>query len=215
LTFYKQTAIRLIGIGEDACITTSNPSCVVLAFRECSDIEISNLKIGHQVVGGCEAGVVALNRCKDVSINKCGLNGCGTEGLVVYYSEGVNVYNTKIYHCSEAGFFVDESTVSFTNCDFTDMGGVVFTAAVAESEESDITLENCYVYGNMYGREISYEEGDMPARLIGDMVPLKMKNCLIYHPSEQIGSKEEVVEEGCKWIDALDGVREEGIGTDW
>ena len=54
----------------------------VIKFIGCRNLTVSNLTAGHtEEPGQCAGGVLRLESCSDVSVNGCGLFGCGTIGV--------------------------------------------------------------------------------------------------------------------------------------
>ena len=81
-------------------ILTSPRGSWVLAFSEVSDVDLSNLTIGHTEGGYCLGGVVALREASRVRIDRCDLFGSGTVGVEVTHSQDVTVEHSKIRDCS-------------------------------------------------------------------------------------------------------------------
>lgn len=75
----------------------------VLVFRSCPDLRIEQLRVGHtDGVGLCSGGVVRLDACTSVTVDQCGLFGCGTVGVVAQDCAGLTVSDCRIYDCSQA-----------------------------------------------------------------------------------------------------------------
>lgn len=90
----------------------------VIQVRNCSKIQLRNLKLGHKEGPGCTGDVVSIYESSDIEIDNCNLYGSGYDGLVVVNSANVNVTNSIIYDCSNFALFVNDtcSNVLLNNC---------------------------------------------------------------------------------------------------
>ena len=96
----KNLALRGAGIGKTV-ISTDPRYANVLYFCGCKDIDISGLTVGHtQEPGFCAGGVLYFNGCTSVSVDACGLYGCGTIGVWGQDCSGLTVTASDIYECS-------------------------------------------------------------------------------------------------------------------
>ena len=91
----------------------------ILSFRNCHEIEINNLTIGHTDEGYCQGGVLEFNNCQDIQIDRCDLYGCGIEGITATNTTDLDCTKTIIRDCSYSimtatGCF----NLKFTDCDF-------------------------------------------------------------------------------------------------
>ena len=75
----------------------------VLVFRSCPDLRIEQLTAGHTDGSGlCSGGVLRLEVCASVTVDQCGLFGCGTVGVLAQDSADLTVSDCRIYECSQA-----------------------------------------------------------------------------------------------------------------
>lgn len=97
----------------------------VLAFRACSNIIVSGITAGHtKEQGSCAGGVLEFRDCDVITVDNCGLFGCGTLGVQTESCSDVTVKNTEIYECSEGGIKMwDTIDVTIRNTTFRDIGG--------------------------------------------------------------------------------------------
>ena len=73
----------------------------VLTFTGCQNVTISALTAGHNPAPGyCTGGVLNLTNCTAVTVESCGLFGCGTIGVCAMNCSDVIVANSRIYECS-------------------------------------------------------------------------------------------------------------------
>ena len=97
----------------------------VLAFSACSNVTLSGFTAGHTVEpGSCAGGVIDFRDCDHMTVDNCGLYGCGILGVYAEYSHNIQVLNSDIYECSHGGIQMrstDNITVSGNT--FRDLGG--------------------------------------------------------------------------------------------
>lgn len=97
----------------------------VLQFRACSDITVSGFTAGHtQEQGSCTGGVLEFCDSDRITVDNCGLFGCGILGVQADNCSNVVVQNSTIYECSQGGIEmhnVDGIVIEGTS--FRDIGG--------------------------------------------------------------------------------------------
>ena len=82
----------------------------VLTFNGCKNVTVAGLTAGHSPAPGyCSGGVLYFANCTDVTVELCGLFGCGSMGVWAMNCSGVKVALSRIYECSD-------SAVSFDGC---------------------------------------------------------------------------------------------------
>lgn len=100
----------------------------VIAWRDCENVSITGVTLGHsEGPGECTGGVLHFERTNTVTIRDCGLYGCGVSGVTASESRDFTIDGTEIYDCSQraAGFW-SCSDVAFTDCDIHDCGEPTF-----------------------------------------------------------------------------------------
>ena len=97
----------------------------VLNFRACSDITLIGFTAGHtKEQGSCAGGVLEFADCDGMTVEDCGLFGCGILGVQADNCSEITVKNTEIYECSQGGiqlWNVNGATIEGTS--FRDIGG--------------------------------------------------------------------------------------------
>lgn len=97
----------------------------VLQFRACSNITISGFTAGHtKEPGSCTGGVLEFQDSDGITVDTCGLFGCGILGVQAENCGNVIVQNSTIYECSQGGIDmrnVDGIVIEGTS--FRDIGG--------------------------------------------------------------------------------------------
>ena len=141
-------------IGDNAEILTVPRSSNVLSFRNCDQISLQGLTVGHtEAAQACEGGVILLEGCVDTAIDNCRLYGCGTIGVCAERCRNLIVSNTDIYHCSAAGIsFSEGHGLSVDCCNIYDCGRTgLYQNAVAAFilyNSPDVMISNCDVHDN-------------------------------------------------------------------
>lgn len=97
----------------------------VLTFQSCSYITLSGFTAGHtREPGYCIGGVLRFQDSDHITVDKCGLYGCGILGVDAEYCTDIRVANCDIYECSQGGvqFWSSEGIVMENNT-LRDLGG--------------------------------------------------------------------------------------------
>lgn len=97
----------------------------VLAFSACSNITLSGFTAGHtREPGSCVGGVIEFRDSDYMTVDNCGLYGCGILGVYAEYSSNITVKNSDIYECSQGGVQMRDTTdIVLENNTFRDLGG--------------------------------------------------------------------------------------------
>jgi len=97
----------------------------VLAFRGCSNITVSGFTAGHtREPGSCAGGVLEFRDSDFITVENCGLFGCGILGVQTESCSNVTVRDCEIYECSTGGIEMrDTYEVILENNTFRDIGG--------------------------------------------------------------------------------------------
>ena len=97
----------------------------VLAFKSCSNITVSGFTAGHtKEPGSCAGGVLEFRDSDFITVENCGLFGCGILGVQTQSCSNVTVRNSEIYECSQGGIQMwDTYDIVVENTAFRDIGG--------------------------------------------------------------------------------------------
>lgn len=148
------TNLKLIGEGDNVNILADPRYANVITFIGCTNIEISNLFLGHIARdGGCTGGVLKFINCANINISNCNLFGCGRIGIETLGCMDFNINSTNIYECSEGILsLTDTMQVAFNECNFYENKGQEFFKIQGCK---NIKFKECNIYNNF----IEYEWG--------------------------------------------------------
>ncbi len=121
LTIRKVKGLKIIGKGPAPARLIVHPRYVfVLNFEDCKDIRLENLILGHSPEEGyCDSGVIGVANCQKITIRKCELFGCGTEGLMLTNVRSLSFEDSVIRDCSYGIMTIKSSAdLSFTDSQF-------------------------------------------------------------------------------------------------
>ncbi len=117
--------LRISGSGIDSTRILALPRYAeVLAFEDCSDVQLQDFTAGHiEEPGTCIGGVLYFSSCEDLAVERCSLFGCGVYGISCFEVENMEVTDTEIYDCSRGDlYFRNSRNISIVNCDLHDNG---------------------------------------------------------------------------------------------
>ncbi len=108
----------------DAEIVTQPRYANVLLFRDCENIRVQGLKLGHTPEQGlCAGGVIRLQGSANVEILDSDLYGCGILGILGEESRDVMVQNCVIHDCSQGAIYLRLcARFTMTDCTLTRIG---------------------------------------------------------------------------------------------
>jgi|GEM_PF-3259790 len=156
--------LQLIGKKSGTVICTSDIQNTIMTFRRCARLSISGIEFNHlpKSLYNCEGGVVFLDQCSSVKIDRCKLIGSGTFGLLLANDTNLRCTNTLITECSQLLFEVYGSVdLAFEKCTFsqitassgllhvTNVKNMQFTACLFEKNRID-TEDGYYEKGRNY-----------------------------------------------------------------
>lgn len=141
----------------------------VFSFINCEDIHLSDLSLGHTEEGYCSNGVLGFDGCTNVTIDNCGLFGCGTEGIELRKTTNFSMNESEIYKCSyHIMHLFDSSDVTFTNCAF--VGNREFEQVNVDAACKNVVFEHC-TFADNQGLLFNF----------GNQQNVKLRRCTISH----------------------------------
>ena len=120
----------------------------VLTFVNCDNLVLSGFTAGHtQEPGACVGGVLRFQNCTMISVDNCGLFGCGTLGVDAEACTSITLRSSEIYECSNGGVqMLDTTGITIEKCTFRDLGG----NNLMLSGCSDVTVDGEPINGQKY-----------------------------------------------------------------
>lgn len=120
----------------------------VLTFINCDNLVLSGFTAGHtKEPGVCAGGVLMFQGCEFVSVDNCGLFGCGILGVQAEGCTGITLRSSDIYECSYGGIsMMDTTGITIEKCTFRDLGG----NNLMLSGCSDVTVDGEPINGQNY-----------------------------------------------------------------
>lgn len=131
LTLNSIENLTIEGSGKEPVEIVAEPRyAYIFRLNNCKGITFKNIKAGHTIIPNkyeCEAGVLSITSSSSISISKCTLYGCGSEGVNAMHTNGLKMEDSIIEKCnlrvmdlfSCSDFIFKNST--FRNCKYQDM----------------------------------------------------------------------------------------------
>lgn len=142
-------------------IVIEDPYCPVLKFRNCWNLRLSHLQMGHAVAKGyCSGAVLYMDEVQDMSLEKVDLYGCGTYGYEARHSRNITVRDSVIRECTYGLVSaVACKDLKFQRTVFKDASSSLPLFAVSEAR---LDLQDC-IFQNVCGkmRNLSVATGDV------------------------------------------------------
>lgn len=158
----------------------------VLGFIACDNLVFRNLLLGHTKEGYCTNGVLGFDGCNGITIDNCGLFGCGTEGIELRRCNNFRMNDSEIFQCAyHIMHLFGSSNCTFTNCVFYQ--NKEFEQVSVDGECVNVLFEKCVFIDN---------QG--PLFNFGNQDEVKLRRCVISH-SGSLGLESLEVGEDCIW----------------
>ena len=144
--------LRGAGMDETTILAQDRYACV-LCFVGCRDLTLAQLTAGHSPEPGvCGGGVLRLDHCEQVTVEGCGLFGCGTIGVWATNCNGVTVNASRIYECSDSAVNADSCLnvqVLDSQIDHNGWKNEYAASALFQTYGGDgFTVSSCQVHDN-------------------------------------------------------------------
>lgn len=107
---------------QDNEIVTDPRYAAVFRFRNCRNITLSDLTMGHTELGECSGNVLDFERCRDVKLFNMDLYGCGVYAVQAVDGSGdFTVNQTMLRDCSCGPLYIEgcEGFFNFEDCVLT------------------------------------------------------------------------------------------------
>ena len=147
--------LTIRGAGEDLTTIAAVPRYAnVLFFQDCPGLRIERLTAGHtKEPGFCRGGVLSFASSNDVSVDACGLFGCGTFGVIAQDCSNLAVTDSRIYSCSMGGVDLRACrSALLQGCTFEQnglkAGSVGFDCVFTLNNSTGVQILNCHIRDN-------------------------------------------------------------------
>ena len=170
LTLYKVQNLNIIGM-PGAKIVVDPRYANVFNFKDCYNINIQNLVMGHTDGGVCSGGVIRVENSDAVYLDRCDLYGSGTYGLIGMNSTNLTMYSCLIHDCSDGIMDLNYcNSFFFRDCDFYDNDNGVWGYL-----STDTKFHSCHFFRN--GGALFYVDRKV-----------MLDNCEMWHPEADRGN---------------------------
>ncbi len=128
----------IISSSNASSIILNQPDDEVIRFDSVTNFKLHNLSIFHrpETDGGCGefAPVLTFYNSKNIVVEKCKLNGSGTEGIYTKNVENITLLKSEVFNCNKRGLsFKKSKNVKVIDCKIHtnefDGDGEVWTAS--------------------------------------------------------------------------------------
>lgn len=124
-------------------------SASVINLKNCENVTLEDFTAGHTLeLGQCSSGVIYLQNCTGVGMNRLGIYGCGMIGLQAADSRDISLADSDVYDCSS-------SAVQLASCEDVSIAGTRIYRIGSEeyggytyfdiSISQNVTVENCEI----------------------------------------------------------------------
>lgn len=156
-------------------------------FINCENCEVHNLTMGHTEGGYCSGGVIGVKGGRMFLVKDCDLYGCGTYGLDLMGTSDFSMFNSNIHDCTYGIMQLRNSTaVMFNHCDFFNNREYTLIEGI---NNQGLTFNDCRFFANW---------GDAP--LFGIEQTFYLNDCMVYHPTERLGTINNAAQQNCKFF---------------
>lgn len=123
----------------------------VLTLRECRNVTLESMSLGHTVEPqACDGCVISLSSAENTALKDLDLYGCGTVGVYSSLSQGLLVQDCVIHDCAYEGITLFESTdVTIQSSTFRSLGKDTPVNDVFHIYNSNnVDISNCVITNN-------------------------------------------------------------------
>ncbi len=135
-----------------------------ITFKLSPNLVLQNLKVGHQPAsdgglfgcGGFQSPVLNFEDMEAITINNCGLYGCGNWAILGYRIQSLSVNNSDIYECNVGLVRLSIcGNVKFTSCKFNNnTTGTYGQDHWFAFYDCNVVLDKCEVSNNSFRKPV-------------------------------------------------------------
>ncbi len=134
-------------VGDDSILLVNPRYANVMSFRNCSNIKIIGLTLGHTPQKAtCAGAVLHFENCNNIQLDSLELFGCGTYGIELYGCNNIKVNGVKIFECTNGALNINNSNLEFSNSMIYDCNRTA--GCIIEAADSQINFNNVSIFDN-------------------------------------------------------------------
>ena len=134
-------------VGDNTTLLVRPRFANVINFKNCSNIKLIGLTLGHTPQkGSCSGAVLHFENCNNIQLDSLELFGCGTYGIVLENCKNVHVNGTKIYECTYGALYINQSDIEFSNSMIFDCNKIM--GCLIEAYDSQLDFNNVAIFNN-------------------------------------------------------------------
>lgn len=134
-------------VGDNSTLLVNPRYANVICFRECSNIKLIGLTLGHTPhKGSCMGSVLRFEDCNNIQLDALELFGCGTYGIELEGCTNIRVNGTKIFECSYGALSIIDSDFEFSNSMIYDCNKIA--GSIIEATNSQLDFNNVSIFNN-------------------------------------------------------------------
>ena len=134
-------------VGDNSTLLVNPRYANVICFRECSNIKLIGLTLGHTPrKGSCMGSVLRFENCNNIKLDSLELFGCGTYGIELENCTNIRTNGTKIFECSYGALSIINSNLEFSNSMIYDCNKTV--GCIIEATNSQLDFNNVSIFNN-------------------------------------------------------------------
>lgn len=146
-------------VGDNSTLLVRPRYANVINFRNCSNIKLIGLTLGHTPQkGSCAGAVLRFEKCNNIQLDSLELFGCGTYGIELEDCKNVRVNGTKIFECTYGALSINQSDIEFSNSmifDCNKIAGCLIEAYDSQLAFNNVSIFNNYIDNYLISLEIS------------------------------------------------------------
>ena len=148
-------------VGDNSTLLIEPRYATVLTFRNCSNIKIIGLTLGHvPQKGSCAGAVLRFEGCDNIQLDTLELFGCGTYGIELFDCTNIRTNGVKIFECTYGGLNINNSNLEFVNSMIYDCNKTA--GCIIEARSSQLNFRNVSIFHNYIDNYlISLEESSL------------------------------------------------------
>ena len=134
-------------VGDNSTLLVNPRYANVICFRECSNIKLIGLTLGHTPrKGSCMGSVLRFENCNNIQLDSLELFGCGTYGIELENCTNIRTNGIKIFECSYGALSIINSNLEFSNSMIYDCNKTV--GCIIEATNSQLDFNNVSIFNN-------------------------------------------------------------------